>query len=55
MKGIFCVLISVFVLTSHNGDTQEATGDSILDTVSISAMSRLEQEHTNYDNDNLRY
>lgn len=47
------MLIRVFVLTSHNGDTQGATGDSILDTVSISAMLPLEQ-HKNYDNDYLR-
>ncbi len=27
----------------------------ILEMVSISATSQLEQQHTNYDNDNLRY
>ncbi len=28
---------------------------SILEMVSISATSQLDQQHTNYDNDNLRY
>lgn len=50
IKGVFSVLIRVIVLTSRDDDIHNG---SILETVSISATLRLEEQQTEYDRDNL--
>lgn len=44
------MLIRLFVPASHDGNARQATGYYILETVSISAMLQLEQQHTECDN-----